>query len=295
MKKQNATVSRQPASDQLAADRDDPRPSDQAVAPSTDRRSAPAFSRWSAWCFVVAWTVSSLWAGRMSDSGIGMPVHGLTAWVRQHASMARVADRLEKYWGWSNTLWASVRLWSGGGVARLPMEEADMSTPASLKEIYADEIKDLWSANEQMLKALTPLTEGVHDAKLKKHLTDAAGGIKKHNETLKELLTDAGEEPETEHCKGMEGLCREALKHGVKEAPEDRELRDIVIIGQYQRMCHYGITGFGSAAAIAKALAMKDQVTKLQGIVADIYGADELSSRMGEKLAKAAAKHAQPA
>ena len=168
-----------------------------------------------------------------------------------------------------------------------------MPAPDSLKEVYTDEIKDLWSANDQMLKALTPLSEGVHDAKLKKHLTEAAEGIKKHNETLKELLTDAGEEVEKEHCKGMEGLVKEALKHGVKEAPEDGELRDIVVIGQYQRMCHYGITGFGSAAGIAKALGLKDHVTKLKGIVSDIYGADELSNQMGEKLAKAAAKHVQ--
>ena len=168
-----------------------------------------------------------------------------------------------------------------------------MSAPESLKEVYTDEIKDLWSANDQMIKALTTLNEGVHDKKLKQHFSESLAGIGKHNEVLKELLSDAGEEVEKEHCKGMEGLCREALKHGVKEAPEDGELKDIVIIGQYQRMCHYGITGFGSAAAIAKALGMKDHVTKLQGIVGDIYGADELTSQMGEKLAKAAAKHAK--
>ncbi len=102
-----------------------------------------------------------------------------------------------------------------------------------------------------MVKALTTLNEGVHDAKLKQHFVEALAGIGKHNETLKGLLTDAGEEAEKEHCKGMEGLCREALKHGLNEAPADAELKDIVIIGQYQRMCHYGITGFGSAAALA--------------------------------------------
>ena len=170
-----------------------------------------------------------------------------------------------------------------------------MSAPDSLKEVYTDEIKDLWSANDQMHKVLGQLTEGVHDAKLKKHLTESAAGIEKHNETLKELLKNAGTEVEKEHCKGMEGLVREAVKHGIKEAPEDGELRDIVIIGQYQRMCHYGITGFGSAAAVAKALGMKEDATKLQGIVADIYGADELSSQMGEKLAKLAARHQKAA
>ena len=170
-----------------------------------------------------------------------------------------------------------------------------MSAPDSLKEVYTDEIKDLWSANDQMIRALTTLSEGVHDPKLKKHLTESLTGIGNHNETLKVLIEDAGEKPEQEHCKGMEGLCKEALKHGVKEAPEDAELKDIVIISQYQRMCHYGITGFGSAATYAKALGMKDHVTKLQGIVSDIYGSDELTSQMGEKVAKAAAKHAKAA
>ena len=74
--------------------------------------------------------------------------------------------------------------------------------------------------------------------KLKKHLAESVSGIGKHNETLKSLLEDAGVKPEKEHCKGMEGLCKEALKHGVQEAPKDGELKDIVIIGQYQRMCH---------------------------------------------------------
>ena len=170
-----------------------------------------------------------------------------------------------------------------------------MSTPTSLKEVYTDEIKDLWSANDQMVKAVTTLNEGVHDPKLKQHFSESLAGIGKHNETLKSLLQEAGEQVEKEHCKGMEGLCKEALKHGVAEAPADGELKDIVIIGQYQRMCHYGITGFGSAAALAKALGMKDHVTKLQGIVSDIYGADEVTSQMAEKLAKMAAKHAKAA
>ena len=170
-----------------------------------------------------------------------------------------------------------------------------MSAPTSLKEVYTDEIKDLWSANDQMIRALQTMTEGVHDPKLKKFLTDSVGGIQTHNETLKELLESAGAEVEKEHCKGMEGLAKEALKHGVKEAPENEDLRDIVVIGQYQRMCHYGITGFGSAKAIAKALGMKDHVAKLDKIVSDIYGSDEMSSQMGEKAAKVAAKHEKTA
>ncbi|MDT7952200.1 MAG: DUF892 family protein [Acetobacteraceae bacterium] len=170
-----------------------------------------------------------------------------------------------------------------------------MSTPTTLKEVYTDEIKDLWSANEQMISTVRTLMEGAHDAKLQKHLTKSVDGIVKHNETLKELLSSAGAEVKKEHCKGMEGLCKEALKHGQKEAPENPELKDIVIITQYQRMCHYGITGFGSVKAMAKALSMRDHVSKLETIVSDIYGADELTSQLGEKLAKLAAKHEKTA
>ena len=168
-----------------------------------------------------------------------------------------------------------------------------MPAPGTLKEVYADEIKDLWSANDQMTRVLTTLNEGVHDKKLKEHLTQSLEGISKHNETLKTLLEDSGVKVEKELCKGMEGLCKEALKHGVKEAPEDSDLKDIVIVTRYQRMCHYGITGFGSAATLAKALGLKDHVLKLKSIVADIYGADELTSQMSERLAKLAAKHAK--
>ena len=168
-----------------------------------------------------------------------------------------------------------------------------MPETETLKDVYADEIKDLWSANAQMSKALTTLSGEAHDPKLKKYLADSIKGIEGHNETIKSLLADADEEVEMEHCKGMEGLVREALKHGVTEAPDDEDLHDLQIISQYQRMSHYGIAGFGTAAAYASALGMREHVSKLHGIVEDIKKADETTSQMGEKAAKLAAKHAK--
>ena len=166
-----------------------------------------------------------------------------------------------------------------------------MSAPESLTDVYTDEMKDLWSANDQMTKAVKTLGEQAHDEKLKAMMSESVSGITKHTETLKSLLQAAGGEAEPEHCKGMEGLCKEALKHSVKEGPSDPELRDIVIIAQYQRMCLYGVTGFGSAAAMAGALGKSDDAKTLKSIVSDIYKADDYTSKLGEKLAKMAAKH----
>ena len=166
-----------------------------------------------------------------------------------------------------------------------------MSAPDSLQALYADEMKDLWSANDQMSRAVKTLAEQAHDPKLKEMLDKSIDGIGQHTASLKSLIEKTDGEMEPEHCKGMEGLVQEALKHGVKEAPSDGTLRDIAIITQYQRMSHYGITGFGSVATLADALGKTEDVSALKKIVSDIYKADEYSSHLGEIAAKAAAKH----
>ena len=109
-----------------------------------------------------------------------------------------------------------------------------MSTPESLKDIYADEIKDLWSANDQMARAVKAMAGRVHDTKLKQMLESSHEGINKHAETLKGLLEKADEEVKPEKCQGMAGLASEAEKHTSKEAPKDGELLDIVVLSQYQ-------------------------------------------------------------
>ena len=165
-----------------------------------------------------------------------------------------------------------------------------MSAPESLKEVYTDEMKDLWSANDQMTRAVKTMAGKAHDPKLKEMLEESVSGIEKHAEVLKGLLEDAGGEVEKEHCKGMEGLVKEALKHTTKEASDIGELLDVTIIAQYQRMSHYGIAGFGCAAAYAGALGMEDHISKLKQVVAEIYKSDKYASKMGEKLAKMAPK-----
>ena len=165
-----------------------------------------------------------------------------------------------------------------------------MSKPDSLKEIYADEMKDLWSANDQMTRAVKSMAEKAHDPELKRMLENSVSGITEHRDALKALLDEAGAEVEKEHCQGMEGLVKEALKHTVEEAPENGDLRDVLIVAQYQRMSHYGIAGFGTAGAYANALGMKEHVSKLKSIVSDIYKADEYATKLGEKAEKVAPK-----
>ncbi|MEE7493646.1 ferritin-like domain-containing protein [Methylobacterium oryzae] len=164
-----------------------------------------------------------------------------------------------------------------------------MSAPGTLKEVYLDEMQDLWSANDQMVRAVQQLSGQVSDPKLKRMLEQSVGGIRKHTDVLKSLIQANGGETRPEHCKGMEGLVAEALKHGIKEASPDGRLRDVAIIAQYQRMSHYGLAGFGSAAAYAKALGRTDDASKLKQAVDEIYKGDAAASQLAEAVERAAA------
>ena len=157
-----------------------------------------------------------------------------------------------------------------------------MSTPEDLQEIYTDELKDLWSANDQMQKVLKKITGKASDPALKDMLDKSQEGIGKHTEVLKELVAGQDKKASKEHCKGMEGLVAEATKHVLEEGPEKGLLLDVLIIAQYQRMTHYGIAGFGTAAAYAEALDLADDVEKLNAATKEIYGGDEYMTKLAE-------------
>jgi len=157
-----------------------------------------------------------------------------------------------------------------------------MSTPEDLKDIYVDEMKDLWSANDRMLEVLKKITAKASDPKLKEMLATSHEGITKHTGVLKDLIAGQDEKVSKEHCKGMEGLVAEAAKHVLEEGPKKSPLLDVLIIAQYQRMTHYGIAGFGTAAAYAEALGLKDDAEKLNDATKEIYGGDEYMTRLAE-------------
>lgn len=164
-----------------------------------------------------------------------------------------------------------------------------MPSASTLKDLYIEEMRDLWSANDQMQRLMQSLSDRASDPKLKEMLTQSVGGIGQHTATLKSILEAQGGSIGKEHCKGMEGLVAEAKKHAF-EGQFDEQLRDLVIIAQYQRMCHYGLAGFGAAAAYASALGLNNDVSNLKRIMSDIYKADEYTTKLAEHSERAAAK-----
>ena len=162
--------------------------------------------------------------------------------------------------------------------------------PQDLNDLYIDELKDLWSANDQMQRVLKKIAKKASDEKLQQMLAKSQEGIAKHTDIVKELIGNAGEKVSKEHCKGMEGLVEEAQKHVLEEGPPMGPALDAVIIAQYQRMSHYGLAGFGTAASYAGTLGRKDDQKQLKQATKEIYGSDEYMNRLSETTVNIEAK-----
>ena len=152
----------------------------------------------------------------------------------------------------------------------------------TLKDLYTEELQDLWSANDQMAEVVAAMADKASDKKLADRLSSAKDGIDQHTQLLKSLLEETDAEMKKEHCKGMEGLVKEARKHAVDSDMQGAAL-DVAIIAQYQRLCHYGIAGFGTTKAFAEALGMDEAAQKLDAALDNIYGSDEFMTELAER------------
>jgi ferritin-like metal-binding protein YciE len=148
-------------------------------------------------------------------------------------------------------------------------------TISTLKDLYIDQLQDLYSANRQALQATRELQEASSSDHLRSALAAGAEGIEEGMAQIKSLIENHDANPRGEHCKGMEGLVAEARAHGVEADFADEDVRDASIIAQYQRMTHYGISGYGTAAAFARRLGLDDDAGVLAQCLEDTRGGDK--------------------
>jgi len=153
---------------------------------------------------------------------------------------------------------------------------------STLKDLYIDQLQDLYSADKQSLDVTKQLHEKATDKELCGALESGVKGISQGMEQVKGLIEGHGADPRGEHCKGMEGLVREAKAHAVNADIDDKDVLDASIIAQYQRMTHYGIAGYGTALAFAKRLGLEKDAQTLQICLDNTYGGDKHMNQIAE-------------
>jgi ferritin-like metal-binding protein YciE len=151
-----------------------------------------------------------------------------------------------------------------------------------LKELYIDELKDLYSAENQLVKALPKMAKAASSQELRqgfeKHLDQTKGQVQR----LDKIFQALGESPKGKTCKGMQGLIEE----GSEATEEDYEgsLMDAALIGAAQRVEHYEIAGYGTVRSMAETLGEDDHVFLLEETLEEEKETDEKLTELAKQI-----------
>ena len=121
----------------------------------------------------------------------------------------------------------------------------------SLKKLYVDELKGLFSAETQLLEALPKMAKAASSEELRTGFEEHLEQTKGHVQRLEEVFESLDESPKGKKCVGMEGLVKESSE--VMEGFEDAVL-DAGLIGAARRVEHYELAAYGAVCEIAKVL-----------------------------------------
>ncbi len=133
---------------------------------------------------------------------------------------------------------------------------------ASLKDLYFDELGDLYDAETQMIRALPRLVEAARTPELRETLQKHCDESRLHLERLELIFTHWGERRRPHPCAGLAGIVQEA-DNRLNDAATD-DVRDAAIIGAAQRIEHYEIAAYGCARTYARRLNRLDEARLLQ-------------------------------
>jgi ferritin-like metal-binding protein YciE len=150
----------------------------------------------------------------------------------------------------------------------------------NLKDLFEHQLKDLYSAESQLIKAMPKMQKKATDEKLKKAIEKHLEETKEQKERIKEVCEELGIKPTGEECKAMKGLIEEA-EHFLEEDAES-DVRDAGIIAEAQRIEHYEISGYGTAVRYAKELGHDKIAKKLQKTLDEEYKTDQDLNKMAE-------------
>jgi ferritin-like metal-binding protein YciE len=148
----------------------------------------------------------------------------------------------------------------------------------SMEDLFIHELKDLLSAEKQLVKALPKMAKGAASEALKEAIENHLEQTKAHVERLETIFEELGKAARAEHCKGMEGLIEEGSK--LLEEEGEEMVKDAALIGAAQRVEHYEIAAYGTARALAELLGNKQAAKLLQQTLDEEKETDELLTEL---------------
>jgi len=157
----------------------------------------------------------------------------------------------------------------------------------TLKDLYLHELKDLFSAEQQLAKALPKMAKAASNKELAGGFQTHLEQTKEHAQRLQQILTSHKATTRGPKCKGMEGIVAEGAEMIEEEA--DDEVKDAGLISAAQRVEHYEMAGYGTARAYAELLGDQEGARLLQTTLEEERQTDEKLSKLAKSAINVAA------
>jgi ferritin-like metal-binding protein YciE len=166
-----------------------------------------------------------------------------------------------------------------------PLLYSNKGTPMKLEtlhDLYVDELKDLYNAEHQLLKALPKMAKAASDPQLAKafttHLAETEGQV----ERLEKIFKTLDASPKGKTCKAMQGLLEEGKD--VMSEDADPTVMDAALIAAAQRVEHYEMAGYGCVRTFARLLGYEDAAALLQKTLNEEGAADKKLTKLAETV-----------
>jgi ferritin-like metal-binding protein YciE len=174
-----------------------------------------------------------------------------------------------------------IQLWAGHIVRpRISKGESIMAEAGTLHDAFIDELRDVYDAEKQLIKALPKMAKAAHSGELRRlleeHLEETRGQVAR----LEEVFASIEEKPRGKHCEGIAGIIEEGKS--VMEEDLDESTLDACIVAAGQRAEHYEMAAYGTLVAWARAMGHEDAAELLEQTLEEEKTADEKLSAVAE-------------
>src|SRR5437763_13682958 len=152
----------------------------------------------------------------------------------------------------------------------------------TLQKLYTDELRDLYNAENQLLKALPKMAKAASSEELREAFENHLEQTETHVARLEEVFEDLDEKPKGKTCHGMKGLIEEGSE--ILEEDGEESVLDAGIIVAAQKVEHYEIASYGSVRTFANLLGKDEEARLLQSTLNEESETNEILNRLAESI-----------
>lgn len=152
----------------------------------------------------------------------------------------------------------------------------------NLKDLYVEQLRDLYNAEQQLTEALPQMVEAASHSELRQAFESHLEETREHVQRIESIFNDLGESPSGEKCEAMEGLIEEGEELLQKDADDD--VLDAGLIAAAQKVEHYEISGYGTVATYAELLDRDNDHKILTRTLSEEKEADKKLNRIAKDI-----------